>query len=157
MNKNIENLVKSNEFHVDYYGLRGGFGGYYDCVDVVTKDDIKRNNIDNIYVRFMDKEFDGVAVRVSDGSMRKLVNGRPGVSSREDLGDITKEDIVNLLPIYNQFYLDKYAELFMNDDEWVEDMENEEMVGIRDDFSAMADKMDILLPYGVCGEVRKFN
>ena len=157
MNTNIENLVKSNGSYVDYYGLRGGFGGYYDCVDVVTKDDIKRDNIDNIYVRFMDKNFGGVAVRVSDGSMWKLVNGRPGVSSQEDLGNITKEDIKNLIPLYNQFYLEKYTELYMNDDEWVEDMENEGMVGIRDDFSVMADKMDILLRYGVLGEVRKFN
>lgn len=157
MNDEIKKLVNADEVHVYYIGLRGGYGGYDDCVDIVTKDDIKRDNISNVYVCFMDANDCGVAIHLSDGSMWRIVDGRPGCSNHEDLGDITPEDIKALIPLYNKYYLEKYAELYRDDDEWVDDMKDIGMVGIRDGFSAMADKMDILLRYGVCGEVRKFN
>ena len=157
MNDDIKKLVNSSKVWVDYYGRRGGYGGYCDCVDIVTEDDIKRDNIRYVHVRFMDANSGGVAISLSDGSMWRIVDGMPGCSNQEELGDITPEDIKALIPIYNKEYLEKYAELYRDDDEWVDDMKDIGMVGIRDDFSVMADKMDILLPYGICGEVRKFN
>lgn len=156
MNGEIKKLVNSSKVWVDYFGRRGGYGGYDDCVDIVTKDDIKRDNISNVHVRFMDNYFGGVAIRLSDGSMWRIVDARPGCSNHEDLGNITPEDIKALMPIYNKEYLDRYSKAF-EEDEWVDDMTADGMVGIRDDFSVMADKMDVLLRYGVCGEVRKFN
>ena len=157
MNDEIKKLVNSSKVWVDYFGRRGGYGGYDDCVDIVTKDDIKRDNISNVHVRFMDDNDDGVAIRLSDGSMWRIVDARPGCSNQEDLGNITPEDIKALMPIYNKYYLEKYAKLYRDFDVWVDAMTSDGTVGIRDDFSIMADKMDILLPYGICGEVRKFN
>ena len=138
MKQEIEQLVKStNNVWVDYFGQRGN---YYDCLDVVTKDDIKRDNITYVYVRFMDDNFGGVAIRISDGSLWKLKDGRPGCSNQEDLGYPTQHELNALVPLYNKGYLDRYSKAF-EDDEWVEDMTNDGMVGIRDDFNTFFNDM----------------
>ena len=141
MNDEIKKLTKSSsKVWVDYYGLRGGYGGYFDCVDIVTKDDLKRDNISNVYVRFMDANYGGVVIRLSDGSMWKLVNGHPGCSNQEDLGYPTEYDLKALVPLYNKKYLDRYSEAF-KDDEWLDGMTADGMVGIRDDFNTFFNGM----------------
>ena len=136
MKQEIKQLVKSsNKVWVDYFGCRGS---YNDCVDIVTKDDIKRDNITNVHVRFMDANYGGVAIRISDGSMWKLENGRP---AGDYLGYPTEYDLKALVPLYNKEYLDRYSESFAND-EWVEDMTNVEgMLGVRDDFNTFFNGM----------------
>lgn len=136
MKQEINQLVKSsNKVWVDYFGHRGS---YADCVDIVTKDDIKRDNITNVYVRFMDANYGGVAIRISDGSLWKLENGLP---SGHYLGYPTKDELKALVPFYNKGYLDSYSEAFA-DDEWVEEMTDVEgMIGIRDDFNTFFNGM----------------
>ena len=140
MNDEIKKLVNSSKVWVDYYGRRGGYGGYDDCVDVLTKDDLKRDNISNVYVRFMDANYCGVAIRLSDGSMWRIVDGKPGCSNHEDLGYMTYYDYWDLVPLYNKEYLDRYSKAF-EEDEWVDDMTADGMVGIRDDFNTFANGM----------------
>ena len=140
MKQEIEQLIKSNKVWVDYIGRRGEWG-YVDAVDIVTKDDIKRDNITDVYVRFMDDNYGGIAIRICDGSMWKLKNGLPGCSNQEDLEYPTRDELKALVPLYNKGYLDRYSEVF-EDDEWVEDMTNNQgMVGIRDDFNTFFNGM----------------
>jgi len=67
------------------------------------------------------------------------------------LGVLDSDDFKVLVPLYNRLYLDRWAENYK------QGAVPSSVVGIHDDFSVMADKMDILLRYGVLGEVRKFN
>ena len=88
---------------------------------------------------------DRLYVRMKDGEA--FYNNCPVLR----LGVLDKDDIKVLVPIYNKFYIDRWAK------NYADDAVSKSMVGIHDEFSVLADKMDILLRYGVCGEVRKFN
>ena len=137
-------MEKREDFKVGYYTTDKKFApSRYPC-DEVTKNDV--GNKKPLWLGFLydftDINYNALWIDMRTGEMD--INGFK-------IGKIDG-DIVNLLLLYyNDFYLRKWECLYEDD------RVSEGVVGIRDDFSIMADKMDILLPYGVCGEVRKFN
>lgn len=137
-------MEKNEYFKVGYYATDEKYApSRYPC-DKVTKKDVENKN--PIWLGFLydvtDINYTALWIDMRTGEMD--INGFK-------IGKIDGDIVKMLMPYYNDFYLSKWEGLY--EDDKVE----EDVVGIRDDFSLMADKMDVLLPYGICGEVRKFN
>lgn len=138
-------------------GAMGLLGG--NCCDEVWHDntayerELKEGN--DLFLVFGDStSTEHLFIRIKDGEAFYNKEGETFYGIEYNilrLGVLDSEDIKVLVPLYNKLYLDRWAENYKND------KVPEGVVGIRDDFSVMADKMDILLRYGICGEVRKFN
>lgn len=138
MNDNIKKLIDDNAtIWVDYLGSRGEYGSCsWDCVDVVKEDD---ERISNVYLRFIGFNGNGVAVGIGDHQLYTVEDGQIG----HYIGHLAKEDAETLLPIYCKGYLDKYTNAYKNE-EWVEEMKNEGVIGVRDHFSNICTDLKVL-------------
>jgi hypothetical protein len=140
----LSTMEKKDYFKVGYYTTdKKSVPSRYPC-DEVTKNDV--GNKKHLWLGFLydfsDINYHALWIDMRTGEMD--ING-------VNIGKIDS-DIVNLLLLYyNDFYLNKWEGLYEDD------RVSEGFVGIRDDFSVMANKMDIILPYCVLGDVRKFN
>lgn len=142
----LDKSVENGDILIRYLGSNQMEEGGLSCetADMVFKD----SKYDYMTIQFLNSKGKGYSINMGDGSMW----GKSGFFNCYNLHAYVDKDFIKmLLPYYNKYYLDKWADLYK------EDKVSEGVVGIRDDFSMMADKMDILLRYGVCGEVRKFN
>lgn len=77
-----------------------------------------------------------------------------GECEQWNLGNLTKEEMAPLVPLYNKWYLDEYAKCFADDD-WVERRNSDgyndgyEFLGIHDEFNCVWQGKQNELPLGM--------
>ena len=122
----LDKSAENGGIIIKYWGSKEMECGGLSCetADMVFKD----SQYDHLSIQFLNSKGRGYSINMEDGSMW----GESGFNGYSLYAKVDKDFIKMLLPYYNKYYLDKWADLYKND------KVPEGVVGIHNDFFCLA-------------------